>query len=68
MTTASFTLSRLHLIENTSVKTGPWEQDGLILVKILGEEDLFSQNWFLRLEARVYNRIAHVGNWSPKIK
>ena len=68
ITTASFTLSRLRLIENTGVKTGPWGQDGLILIKILGEEDLFSQNWFLRLEARVCNRTGHVGNWSLKIK
>ena len=68
MTITSFTLSRLHLTENIGVKTGPWEQDGLSLIKILGGEDLFSRNWFLRLEARVYNRIGHVGNRSPKIK
>ena len=56
------------MTENIGVKTGPWEQDGLIFIKILGREDLFSRNWFLGLEARVYNRIGHVGNKSPKIK
>lgn len=66
--TTSFTLWRLCLIENTGVKTGPWEEDGLILIKILGVVDLFSQNWLLRLEARVYIGVGHAGNRTPKIK